>query len=161
MLVLLWIYFFHIALYHTTIALTVSNSYFQGDLQEHHLCPSLGGFFGAPMLVSLASIFRYHLGSLAFGSLALMICTVGRVVFEYVERHTKDVTKELRQSLAFERDGTNCNSFNSGNVNLAQEFAHWQQYDYYIYIYSCVSFYLWNSQDLEWHVGHDFVWHRR
>jgi len=93
-LVLLWIYFFHIALYHTTIALTVSNSYFQGDLQEHHLCPSLGGFFGAPMLVSLASIFRYHLGSLAFGSLALMICTVGRVVFEYVERHTKEVTDQ-------------------------------------------------------------------
>ena len=102
-LVLLWIYFFHIALYHTTIALTVSNSYFQGDLQEHHLCPSLGGCFGAPMLVSLVSIFRYHLGSLAFGSLALMICTVGRVVFEYVERHTKDGTKELRQSLAFEK----------------------------------------------------------
>ena len=42
-LVFLWIYFFHIALYHTTIALTVSNSYFQGDLHEHHLCPSLKG----------------------------------------------------------------------------------------------------------------------
>ena len=132
MLVLLWIYFFHIALYHTTIALTVSNSYFQGDLQEHHLCPSLGGFFGAPMLVSLASIFRYHLGSLAFGSLALMICTVGRVVFEYVERHTKDVTKELRQSPAFERDGTNCNSFDSGNVNFVQEFDIGNN-NYYVY----------------------------
>ena len=43
LLVFLWIYFFHIALYHTTIALTVSNSYFQGDLHEHHLCPSLKG----------------------------------------------------------------------------------------------------------------------
>ena len=63
------------------------------------------------MLVSLASIFRYHLGSLAFGSLALMICTVGRVVFEYVERHTKDVTNELRQSLALERDGTKLEEF--------------------------------------------------
>ena len=93
-LVFLWIYFFHIALYHTTIALTVSNSYFQGDLAEHHLCPSLGGCFGAPMVVSLGTIFRYHLGSLAFGSLALMVCTVARVVFEYVERHTKEATDQ-------------------------------------------------------------------
>ena len=38
-----WIYFFHGAIYHSSIALTVSNSYFQGDLQEHHLCPSTGG----------------------------------------------------------------------------------------------------------------------
>ena len=41
------------------------------------------------MVVSLGNIFRYHLGSLAFGSFALMLCTVARVVFEYVERHTK------------------------------------------------------------------------
>lgn len=93
-LVFLWIYFFHIALYHTTIALTVSNSYFQGDLAEHHLCPSVGGCFGAPMVVSLGNIFRYHLGSLAFGSFALMLCTVARVVFEYVERHTKEATDQ-------------------------------------------------------------------
>jgi hypothetical protein len=42
------------------------------------------------MVVSLGNIFRYHLGSLAFRSFALMLCTVARVVFEYVERHTKE-----------------------------------------------------------------------
>ena len=91
--------FFHIALYHTTIALTVSSSYFQGDLAEHHLCPSVGGCFGAPMVVSLGNIFRYHLGSLAFGSFALMLCTVARVVFEYVERHTKERKSDEFQQL--------------------------------------------------------------
>lgn len=101
-LVFLWIYFFHIALYHTTIALTVSNSYFQGDLAEHHLCPSVGGCFGAPMVVSLGNIFRYHLGSLAFRSFALMLCTVARVVFEYVERHTKERVERWRVSASAE-----------------------------------------------------------
>ena len=49
---------------------------------------------GAPVVVSLLTIFRYHLGSLAFGSLALLLCTVARLAFEYVEHHTKELADQ-------------------------------------------------------------------
>eukprot|EP00931_Biecheleriopsis_adriatica_P045100 TRINITY_DN25848_c0_g1_i1.p1 TRINITY_DN25848_c0_g1~~TRINITY_DN25848_c0_g1_i1.p1 ORF type:complete len:731 (-),score=121.37 TRINITY_DN25848_c0_g1_i1:50-2242(-) len=93
----IWLYFFHVAIFTNTIALTVSRWYFRGDLQEHRLCPSLGGCakdLGGPVIVSLIQVFRYHLGSMAFGSLAMTVCTIPRIVLEYVDRHTKDATDQ-------------------------------------------------------------------
>lgn len=103
----IWLYFFHVAIYHNTIALTVSRWYFRGDLQEHHMCPSLGGCLGGPVAISLLQAFRYHVGSLAFGALALTACTVPRLVLEYVEKHAKE-TGEQNALAAAVRCATRC-----------------------------------------------------
>jgi len=103
----IWLYFFHVALFQTSIALTVSRWYFRGDLQDHHLCPSVGGCLGGPVAVSLLQAGRFHLGSLAFGSMALTACTVPRLVLEYVEKHAKD-TGEQNALAAVIRCTTRC-----------------------------------------------------
>ncbi|CAE7749977.1 slc44a4 [Symbiodinium pilosum] len=103
----IWLYFFHVAVYHNTIALTVSRWYFRGDLQEHHLCPSLGGCLGGPVAISLLQAFRYHCGSLAFGALALTVCTIPRVLLEFLEKHAKE-TGEQNALAAAVRCATRC-----------------------------------------------------
>eukprot|EP00438_Fugacium_kawagutii_P015163 Skav227588 [mRNA] locus=scaffold1141:108304:108984:+ [translate_table: standard] len=55
---------------------------------------NLSGCVGIPVIASVGTIFRYHLGSLAFGSLTLMVCTLIRVVMEYVDKHTQNATDQ-------------------------------------------------------------------
>ncbi|CAE8644289.1 unnamed protein product [Polarella glacialis] len=90
----LWIYFFHVAVFTTTVALTVSRWYFRGDLQAHRVCPTLGGCLGLPLVVSLCQVFRYHLGSLALGSLLMTVVTIPRLVLEYIDHHTQEATEQ-------------------------------------------------------------------
>merc|ERR1712190_106198 len=61
---LLWLYFFHMAVFTTIVAHAVSSWYFREE-QSH---TALKGFLGLPVMFSGYTICRYHLGSLACGS---------------------------------------------------------------------------------------------
>ena len=48
-----------------------------------------------PLLMSFWRCFRYHLGTLAFGSLIIAIVQMIRIVLEYVDRKLKNNENEV------------------------------------------------------------------
>merc|ERR1712216_732445 len=79
----LWIYFFILAIFKTVIATAVSNWYFYKADPENNL-----GTTGLlmPVLVATTIVYRYHLGSMAFGSFLLAALTAIRMAFEYMQK---------------------------------------------------------------------------
>jgi choline transporter-like protein 2/4/5 len=70
----LWTYAFVSGLGFLVIAGTVSRWYFEADKKK----------LTAPLLKSMTTAIRYHMGSVAFGSLILAIVQVIRIVFNYI-----------------------------------------------------------------------------
>lgn len=70
----LWTYAFVSGLGFLVIAGTVSRWYFEADKKK----------LTAPLIRSMATAIRYHMGSVAFGSLILAIVQVIRIVFNYI-----------------------------------------------------------------------------
>jgi len=90
----LWIYFFHLAVFTATTASAVTRwYYYRNDPTQHGTARgSQGWFFGRPVLLALGSIFRYHLGSLALGSFLLAVCTIPRLILEYIDHEMKQAS---------------------------------------------------------------------
>lgn len=92
----LWIFFFHVAIFISTVAGAVAQWFFfrkdpdAGVGVGRH---ADGWFFGRPVLLSLGRVMRYHLGSLAFGSLVIAIATMPRLILEYIDQQTKGQTE--------------------------------------------------------------------
>merc|ERR1712093_93070 len=59
----LWMYFFHVAFYITTIAHAVSHWFFSTTAQNRARC----NFGGVPVVSSAIEVLLYHMGSLAMG----------------------------------------------------------------------------------------------
>jgi hypothetical protein len=70
----LWTYAFVSGLGFLVVAGTVSRWYFEADKKK----------LTAPLVRSMATAIRYHMGSVAFGSLILAIVQVIRIVFNYI-----------------------------------------------------------------------------
>ncbi|CAE8689117.1 unnamed protein product, partial [Polarella glacialis] len=116
----LWVYFFHVALFTTTVALTVARWYFRDAENEHQVGAGLGNCLGWPVLASLRQVFRYHLGSLALGSLLMTVFTIPRMVLEYIDHHTKSATGQnalARGLLCVPRCMLGCQNKNDNNNN--------------------------------------------
>eukprot|EP00404_Azadinium_spinosum_P053732 CAMPEP_0180794990 /NCGR_PEP_ID=MMETSP1038_2-20121128/55948_1 /TAXON_ID=632150 /ORGANISM="Azadinium spinosum, Strain 3D9" /LENGTH=424 /DNA_ID=CAMNT_0022833855 /DNA_START=71 /DNA_END=1342 /DNA_ORIENTATION=- len=82
----LWAYFFHVALFISVTAMAVSEWYFYRDDVDYQertsSCP------GRSIIYGMSTVFRYHLGSLAFGSLLMTLATLPRIILEYIARET-------------------------------------------------------------------------
>mmetsp|Transcript_25467 Transcript_25467/g.49918 ORF Transcript_25467/g.49918 Transcript_25467/m.49918 type:complete len:751 (+) Transcript_25467:65-2317(+) len=88
----LWIYFYHIAAFQTTIAGAVAHWYFYRLDPEHSAgtgIHSKGWFFGRPLVYAYCRVVRYHMGSLALGSLILALVTLPRIILEYLDQQSK------------------------------------------------------------------------
>jgi choline transporter-like protein 2/4/5 len=80
----LWVTFFLSALGEMTVAGVVARFYFRKDEEKACLCCK--GW----ICKSFWQAIRYHIGSLAFGSLIITICKVIRAAIEYVDQKTKN-----------------------------------------------------------------------
>jgi len=88
----LWIYFYHIAAFQTTISGAVAHWYFFRLDPEHSAgtgIHSKGWFFGQPLVYAYCRVVRYHMGSLALGSLLLALVTLPRIILEYLDQQSK------------------------------------------------------------------------
>eukprot|EP00930_Biecheleria_cincta_P098053 TRINITY_DN89740_c0_g1_i1.p1 TRINITY_DN89740_c0_g1~~TRINITY_DN89740_c0_g1_i1.p1 ORF type:complete len:757 (+),score=88.28 TRINITY_DN89740_c0_g1_i1:103-2373(+) len=91
----LWLYFFHRALFSTTVAGAISHWYFYRNDPERNAGTgrySQGYFFGRPVLFALGRVLRYHLGSIAMGSFLVAACHVPRLALEYATQQLKQET---------------------------------------------------------------------
>ncbi|KAJ3445544.1 ctl-like protein [Anaeramoeba flamelloides] len=82
---LLWTNAFVIAVTQGVVAGAIASWYWTRDKNN---------IPGSPTLASFKRIFKYHLGSFAFGSLIIAIIQFLRVVLEYVERQMKKSNQE-------------------------------------------------------------------
>lgn len=73
---LLWITQFLVACQHVTIAGAISQWYFTRNKNQ----------LGWPILTSMKRMYRYHLGSIALGSLIIALVKLVRIVLKYVEK---------------------------------------------------------------------------
>jgi len=88
----LWIYFYHVAAFQTTISGAVAHWYFFRLDPEHSAgtgIHSQGWFFGRPLVYAYCRVVRYHMGSLALGSLILALVTLPRIILEYLDQQSK------------------------------------------------------------------------
>mmetsp|Transcript_69564 Transcript_69564/g.196191 ORF Transcript_69564/g.196191 Transcript_69564/m.196191 type:complete len:743 (+) Transcript_69564:126-2354(+) len=89
----LWIYFFHVAMFTTTVAATVSRWYFFRQDTENNAGTgwrSQGWYFGRSVVHAIGRVLRYHWGSLALGSLVITLITLPRLILQYIDRETKE-----------------------------------------------------------------------
>merc|ERR1719343_861834 len=86
----LWGFFFFEAVLNCTTSHAVAHWYFQDDGYGHHAGLSVAGVLGIPVVYSCVRVCRFHLGSLAMGSLLMTLVTVPCVVLEYVERRANN-----------------------------------------------------------------------
>merc|ERR1712060_899672 len=61
----------------------------------HHAGCSLAGVLGIKMIHSCARVCRFHLGSLAYGSLLMVLVTVPNVLLEYISQHAKSAPENV------------------------------------------------------------------
>ncbi|CAG5121002.1 unnamed protein product [Candidula unifasciata] len=88
---LLWVLNFIVALGQTTLAGAFSSYYWAWEKPKD--IPLF------PVLASLHRALRYHLGSLAFGSLIIAVVQLVRVVLEYLEYKLKDAENKVAKFL--------------------------------------------------------------
>mmetsp|Transcript_74453 Transcript_74453/g.215864 ORF Transcript_74453/g.215864 Transcript_74453/m.215864 type:complete len:762 (-) Transcript_74453:124-2409(-) len=87
----LWLWFFHVALFLTTVSGAVADWYFYrlDPVAERRIgigMRSPGWYFGRPVLMSCGRVIRYHVGSVAVGSLILALVKLPRLALEYAEQ---------------------------------------------------------------------------
>lgn len=88
----LWVYFFHMALFTSVVANCVVDWYFyrlDQEAGEYDGVGSPGYFFGKETLGALWSIIKYDLGTLCFGSFLIALCTLPRLILEYIDQEMK------------------------------------------------------------------------
>jgi Pyruvate/2-oxoacid:ferredoxin oxidoreductase delta subunit len=78
----LWVTWFISAVGQTTIAGVIADYYFTTEPKKDNLRKNI-------VLSSLGRTLRYHVGSLALGSLILTIMTILRMMIEYIDQKTK------------------------------------------------------------------------
>ncbi|KAK8389681.1 hypothetical protein O3P69_008989 [Scylla paramamosain] len=81
----LWVTQFILACQDVTIAGAVAQWYFTRNKK----------LLGWPILTSMKRLFRYHLGSVAFGSLLIAIVKFIRVIFKYLEKRLSGTTNQF------------------------------------------------------------------
>jgi len=89
----LWIFYFHVAVFTVTVSGAVSHWYFYRNDADRNAGTGIhsdGWFFGRPVIVALARVYRYHLGSCAFGALLMATLNTLRLILEYINARTKD-----------------------------------------------------------------------
>lgn len=79
----LWVTNFILALSEMIVASVVAIYYFTREPRSDNLPTFV-------LLTSFKRAFRYHIGSLAFGSLIITICQIVRLILEYIHEKTKD-----------------------------------------------------------------------
>lgn len=90
--VFLWAYFTHVAVFVCIVALTVTHWYFYRKDSDNNMglnCCRYGWYPCKPVTISFFKVFRFHFGSLAVGALINTIATIPRLLLEYVTRQTK------------------------------------------------------------------------
>jgi len=87
----IWVYSFHMAVGRTTIAGAVAQWYFYRMDEDNDAGTGIhakGWFFGRPVIYALGRVLRYHMGTMAFGSFIISLCTMPRIILEYVLAQT-------------------------------------------------------------------------
>jgi len=85
-----WSYALHMAVFRTTIAGAVAHWYFHRNDEDNAGTGinSAGWYFGRPVVYSMCRVYRYHWGTMVFGSFIIALATMPRLILEYVLAQT-------------------------------------------------------------------------
>lgn len=87
---LVWVYFFHVGLFVTIVAHSVTTWYFR---KHGEVLDAARHVLGFSIIASTSQICRYHLGSVAKGSFLMAVCTMPRIIFEYFQAQAEGVAQ--------------------------------------------------------------------
>lgn len=100
----LWAYFMHVAFFIAIVAFAVSHWYFYRDDPERNAGTGIHSghwFFGRPALLATLKVFRYHFGSLAFGSFVMAVATLPRIILEYIVKQTNAEANSVTRAIVW------------------------------------------------------------
>jgi choline transporter-like protein 2/4/5 len=85
-----WSYALHMAVFRTTVAGAVAHWYFHRNDEDNAGTGinSAGWFFGRPVIYSMCRVYRYHWGTMVFGSCIIALATMPRLILEYLLSQT-------------------------------------------------------------------------
>mmetsp|Transcript_50643 Transcript_50643/g.134433 ORF Transcript_50643/g.134433 Transcript_50643/m.134433 type:complete len:775 (-) Transcript_50643:35-2359(-) len=87
-----WSYALHMAVFRTTVAGAVAHWYFHRNDADNAGTGinSAGWYFGRPVIYSMCRVYRYHWGTMVFGSFIIALATMPRLILEYLLSQTGD-----------------------------------------------------------------------